>query len=108
MEIIGHERRVNFPIGCPLLFSSLQDYGYQRYADSQRRNCNGYEVLRGLEPTHGDTILLQSAKRGRDVTQFAIPAWLWPDFGHASVGAGYGGSRGGAVRGIAARLLRLT
>ena len=29
MEIIGHERRVNFPIGCPLLLSSLHDYGYQ-------------------------------------------------------------------------------
>jgi len=51
MEIIGHESGVNFPIGRPLLLPSLQEYSYQRYDDSQRRNYNGYEV-------HGNTILL--------------------------------------------------
>jgi hypothetical protein len=65
MEIIGHERGVNFPIGRPLLLPSLQEYSYQRYDDSQRRNYNGYEV-------HGNTILLQAAERGRGVTPFAI------------------------------------
>jgi hypothetical protein len=65
MEIIGHERDVNFPIGRPLRLPSLQEYSYQRYDDSQRRNYNGYEV-------HGNTILLQAAERGWGVTPFAI------------------------------------
>jgi hypothetical protein len=65
MEIIGHERRVNFPIGRPPLLPSLQEYSYQRYDDSQRRNYNGYEV-------HGNTILLQATERGRGVTPFVI------------------------------------
>ena len=64
MEIIGHERGVNFPIGRPLLLPSLQEYSYQRYDDSQRRNYNGYEV-------HANTILLQAAERARDITPFA-------------------------------------
>ena len=74
MEIVGHERGVDFPVGCPLLLSSLRHYGYQRYADSQRRNSNGYEVLPGLDPTHGNTILLQSAKQGQGGNQLANPA----------------------------------
>ena len=41
MEILRHERGVNFPIGCPLVLPSLHVYGYQRYDDSQRRNYNG-------------------------------------------------------------------
>jgi hypothetical protein len=85
MEIIGHERRVNFPIGCPPLLSSLHDYGCQRYDDSQRRNYNGYEVLPGLEPIHGNMILLQSAKRGRDLTSSRPPARLWPGTSQAPV-----------------------
>jgi hypothetical protein len=44
---------------------SLQEYSYQRYDHSQRRNYNGYEV-------HCNTILLQAAERGRGVTPFAI------------------------------------
>ena len=85
MEIIGHKRRVNFPIGCPPCLSSLHDYGCQRYDDSQRRNYNGYEVLRGLEPMHGNTILLQSAKRGRDLTSSRPLARLWPGTWQAPV-----------------------
>ena len=79
MEILRHERGVNFPIGCPLLLPSLHVYGYQRYDDSQSRNYNGCEVLPGLEPTHGNTILLQSAARGRDVTPLVTSPGLWPD-----------------------------
>jgi hypothetical protein len=45
MDILGHERGVNFPIrGSPLL-PSLHAYGYQQYDDGQRRNYNGYKAF---------------------------------------------------------------
>jgi len=64
MEIIGHERAINFPIGCTLRLPSLQYYSYERYDDSQRRDCNGYEVLRGLEPIHGNNATTTGGARG--------------------------------------------
>ena len=63
MEIVRHESGVDFPIGRPLLLLSLHVYSYQRYDDGERRNYDGNEVFRGLEPIHGNTILLLSTKR---------------------------------------------
>jgi len=73
MEIIGHERAINFPIGCTLRLPSLQYYSYERYDDSQRRDCNGYEVLRGLEPIHGNNATTTGGARGG--TLAALSTW---------------------------------
>jgi len=72
MEIIGHERAINFPIGCTLRLPSLQYYSYERYGDSQRRDCNGYEVPSRVGTNSWEQRYDYRRCKGRDVVQFAI------------------------------------
>jgi hypothetical protein len=45
MEVLRHQRGIDFSIGCPRTLSSLQDYGDKRERDGKQRNADPEQIL---------------------------------------------------------------